>query len=733
MSPDLASPRRRGFLIAGSAVAGGFALGWMPVANAALRAGPSALPQAAGSAAGTGAALLTDWVRITRDDRVTLVVSQAEMGQGISTTLPAILADELGADWSRVALELAPTAAAYQNPRFHWQFTGNSESTQSFHDLMRQVGASARTMLASAAAQRWAVPVAEITVAEGRVNHAASGRSLRFGDLAEAAAAVPVPKDPVLRPAGASGLIGRALPRVDAVPKADGSARFGIDDLPPGIGPVLFAAIRSAPAYGARPLAVKNLEALKARAGVVDVVLLPTAVAVVADRYWKARAALAEAEIDFDAGPHAALDSASLRQLYQDKLGDGPFKVAIDRKPPPMPSDVDRAEATYELGFQAHATLEPMNAVAHVTAQGVDIWAPTQGQDLARYAVAGALQRRPEDVRVYRSPFLGGGFGRRLLPDFVVDAALLSQAVGRPVQVIWSREEDFRRDFFRPATLHRLRAELDGEGRLLALTQRLVSPTILKPVFPPLDLSTGIDPSALEGTLHTRYRVPGWRTEFHLLEIPVPTSVYRTTGYGPSIFGLESFIDELAQRAKQDPYRYRRALLAHDARALRVLDAVAERSGWGRPMPAGAGRGIAFTEAFDTVLAQVVEVRVRGDAVRVERIVTVADPGRVLDPRITDAALEGGAIWALTSATQGEITFERGGPVQSNFHVYGLLPLRQAPRFETHLLESPGEKLGGVGEVGPVATVPALANAIFAATGRRLRTMPLARSGLRLS
>lgn len=729
---DPALAGRRHFMLASSAVAGGFALGW---ADAAQASAPSsaAVPAQAGTAQAAGALAFTDWVRITRDNQVTLVLSQAEMGQGISTTLPALLADELGADWTRIRLELAPVAAAYRNPRANWMFTGNSESAQSFFDLMRRVGASARQMLCAAAAERWGVSPESLTTRAGAVIHAASGRSARFGDLAEAAARQPLPSQPTLRDARELTLIGRSLPRVDQAPKTDGSAPFGIDYLPPGLTGTVFAAVRSGPAYGARPLAVTNLGALRARAGVIDVVLLPTAVAVVAEKYWQARAALALAQVQFDAGPHAALSSATLRQQYRDRLRDGPFKLVRDLGDANAPTPASRVEATYELPFQAHATLEPMNALAHVTAGGVDVWAPTQGQDLARLAVAGALGRKAEDVRIHRSPFLGGGFGRRLLPDFVVEAALLSRRVGRPVKLIWSREEDLRRDYFRPATLHAMRADLDGAGNLLGLSHRLVSPTILKPVFPPLDLSTGVDPSALEGLLHTRYRIGRWRTEFHLLETPVPTSVYRTTGYGPTIFGLESFIDELAHRARRDPYLYRRALLAHDARATRVLDEAARRAAWASPLPRGRGRGIAFTDAFGTLLAQVVEVTVRQRRVTVDRIVTVADPGRVLDPGITEAGLEGGAIWALSSALKGEITFANGGPVQTNFHEYDLLRLRETPRFETHLIESPDAPLGGIGEVGPVATVPALANALFHASGQRLRELPLARAGLALA
>jgi isoquinoline 1-oxidoreductase subunit beta len=732
-SHDEAWVSRRQFLALGAAVTSGFALGWTaPVAAAPVRT-DTKQPAAAGVALEGGAFAVTDWVRIGGDNTVTVILSQAEMGQGISTTLPALLCDELGADWSQLRLELAPTATTYRNPRLQWQFTGNSESVQSFYDLMRQMGAAARQMLLSAGAEQLSVVPASLTAQGGRVIHAASGRSLSFGELAASAAKQPVPAVPILRPDTELRLLGSAVLRVDAPAKADGSALFGIDYIPPGLQGVVFAAVKSAPDYGGKPQAVKNLPAIKARPGVVDVVMLPHGVAVVAQKYWQARAALAAAEIAFEVGPHAELSSASLKTLYRDKLAQGPFKTVKDVMPSTGPVQGASFEATYELCFQAHATLEPMNALAHVTAGRIDIWAPTQGQELAKFAVAAALNVQAQTVNVLRSPFLGGGFGRRLLPDFCIEAALLSRAVGRPVKLIWSREEDLRRDFYRPATLHRLQARVDSAGRLLGLSQRVVSPTILKAVFPPLDLSGGVDPSALEGTLHTRYRVAAWRTDFHLLQIPVPTSVYRTTGYGPNLFGLESFIDELAHRAKADPYRYRRELLAHDERALRVLDEAARRAGWGRKLARGSARGIAFVDAFDTLLAQVVEVSVRGQQVKVERIVTVADPGRVLDPSITDASLEGGAVWALSALAKDEITFAKGGPVQTNFHDYDLVRLREMPRFETHLLQTTGVKLGGVGEVGPVATAPAFVNALFAATGRRLRTLPLARSGYRLA
>lgn len=721
---------RRQAILVGLSIAGGLAIG-VRRSDAATTLPAPGTPLAAESALRGGATALTDWVRISRDNVVTLVVSQAEMGQGISTTLPAALCDELDADWPAVRFELAPTAPAYRNPRLSWQFTGNSESMQSFLGMVRRIGATARSLLVSAAAARLGVPETALEVDRGRVLHPDSKRSLSFGELVDDAAKLPVPQNVALKTNSSLRLLGKPLPRVDGPAKANGTALFGIDYIPDGLSGVLFAAIRTAPTYGGTPVSVRNRAELEQRPGVVRVIQLPTAVAVVAQRFWQARAALAAADIEFSPGPNVDMNSAALRQQAVRHLEQGPVKVVKEHGE--QTTGVTEHTATYELGFQSHVTMEPMNALANVTPEGVTVWAPTQGQELAMYAVAGVLQLRPEQVKIYRSPFLGGGFGRRLLPDFIIDAVLLSKAVGHPVKVIYSREEDIRRDSFRPATLQRLSAQIGAQGLPVAVSQRLVSPTILKPVYPVLDLSTGIDPSAIEGMTETRYNVPGWRAEFGLMELPVPTSVYRTTGFGPSIFGLECFIDELAHRGRQDPLRYRQRLLASDPRASRVLEQLRLRSNWDRPLPAGRGRGVAFTDAFGTLLGQVVEVSVKGKKLKVERIVTVADPGQVLDPEITRASLEGGAVFALSSACKGEITFNAGGPQQTNFHDYDLLRMREAPRFETHLLESPGAQLGGVGEVGPVATVPALVNALFAATRIRVRQLPLARSGFELA
>jgi len=373
-----------------------------------------------------------------------------------------------------------------------------------------------------------------------------------------------------------------------------------------------------------------------------------------------------------------------------------------------------------------------MNCTARVTADLCEVWAPTQGQELAQLSVAGMLGLPREKVKITRT-FVGGGFGRRLIPDFVVQAVAVSNAVGRPVKVIWSREEDMQHDFYRPAVLHRLTAGIDEYGRLKALAHRLVSPSILHIVYPPAVTET-YDPSPLEGLLETHYAIPNTRVDFKMLKLPVPTSVMRTTGYGPNIFALESFIDEIAHRKGQDPYQYRRELLAKSPRALAVLDLAAEKSGWKNPPPPGHYRGIAFCEAFLTVISHVVELSVAADGgIKIHRVVAVVDSGTILDRGITANSIEGGTAWGLSCAEKAEISFEKGRVVQGNWNDYEVLRMSEMPPVEVHFIDSGARPLGGTGEVGPVTVIPALTNAIFAATGRRIRSLPLRRHGLRLS
>ena len=665
------------------------------------------------------------WIRIAPDDTVTLIASQAEMGQGAGTTLPAILAEELCADWQRVRLEQSGVNEAYNNPRENWQFTGNSESTTGFFELLRRMGASARECLIQAAADRWRVPSAECVAESNRVSHSATNRRFRFGELAEAASRLKPPADPPLRQPSEWKLLGRSLGRVELPSKLNGSAVFGIDFRVSGM---VYAAVAMPPTAGGK---VKRHDRTPAVSmpGVIDVVELPDGIAVVADTYWRARKALAATPIEFDPGPNASLDSAALMKAYQSALeGNEWIRVKLTGEPPATGAKVT---ADYESQFMAHATMEPMNCTARTTDDHCDIWGPIQGQKLIQLQVAEALKLPPEKVSVSRT-LLGGGFGRRLYGDFAEQAALLSRAVGRPVHVIWSREDDMRHDGYRPAVMNRLTAIVDDQGAPLSVAQKLVSPTILLPVFPPV-AQAPYDPSCVEGTLEWHYKIPHWQVDFHQLKVPIKTSVLRTTGYGPNLFAFESFIDELAVRARKDPWRYRRELLGDDTRSIAVLDLVAEKSGWTQKAPAGRFRGIAFAEAFRTVIAHVVELSVSGNEVTIHKVTCAFDCGRALDPDICKSSMEGGVAWGLTVAFKSEITFSKGGVDQSNYHDYQLLNMSEMPPVEVQYLNSDTRLLGGTGEVGPVTVLPAVANALFAATGKRYRSLPLSRHGLRLA
>jgi isoquinoline 1-oxidoreductase beta subunit len=668
---------------------------------------------------------LNAWIRIAPDDTVTLIASQAEMGQGAGTTLPAILAEELCADWKKVRLEQSGVNEAYNNPRVNWQFTGNSESTTGFFELLRRMGASARETLIQAAAERWRVMPSECLADTSFVIHSATNRRFRFGELAEAAGKLKPPADPPLKQPAEWKLLGRTLGRVELPSKLKGSAVFGLDFRVLGM---LYAAVAMPPTTGGKVRRHDRTLAVS-MPGVVDVVELPDGIAVVADTYWRARKALAATPIEWDPGPNAALGSAAIMSQYKSALeGNEWIRVKLTGEPPTAGTTV---AADYESQFMAHATMEPMNCTVHATDDRCDVWGPIQGQKLVQLEVAGALKLPPEKVFVNRT-LLGGGFGRRLYGDYAQQAALLSRAVGRPVHVIWSRETDMQHDGYRPAVMNRLTATVDGQGKPASLAHRLVSPTILLPVFPTV-ADAPYDPSCVEGTLEWHYKIPHWQVDFHQLKIPIKTSVLRTTGYGPNLFAIESFIDELAVNAKKDPWRYRRELLGDDTRSIAVLDLAAEKSGWAQKPPAGHFRGIAFAEAFRTVIAHVVELSVKGQDVTIHKVTCAFDCSIALDPDICRSSMEGGIAWGLTVAFKSEITFSRGAVDQSNYHDYQLLNISEMPPVEVHYLNSDTRLLGGTGEVGPVTVVPAVANAIFAATGKRYRSLPLSRHGLRLT
>src|SRR5262245_55613849 len=674
---------------------------------------------------------LNAWIRISPDDVVTLISSQSEMGQGIMTTLPAVLADELGADWTRVRIEFSPTAPPYRILRSNWQLMWKSESTKVFFELLRTMGSLAREMLIMAAASRWGVPADECFTDTGKLVHKPTGRSFKFGDVAEDAARVTPPANPKSKSEGDWKLLGKPLARVDVPAKLSGAAVFGLDFTVPDM---VCAAIKQSPVHGGS-VASFDKSSVMNLPGVIDVVPIPNGVAVVARQYWQAQQALKVLNVTFDNGPNAGLSDASLNVQYRAALDGSAWKTvktegealtgaAMSGKF----SDVYSQE--YESQFLAHATMEPMNCTASVTNEGCTIWGPLQGPELAQVTLASVLNMALENITVNRT-LLGGGFGRRLLVDFVLQAALVSRAIGKPVKVVWSREEDMLHDVYRPATLQRITARLDRAGKPSAIAHSVVSPSILQYVFAPA-VTEDNDPSCLEGLMESHYQIPSQRVDFHLLKIGVPTSVLRTTGYGPNIFAVESFIDELAVRARRDPYEFRRELLK-DERALKVLATVAEKSGWKQRAPKGVRRGIAYTEAFRTHIAHVVELSVTRGQVNIHRITCVIDCGVALDPEICRNSIEGGTVWGLGAAFKSNISFKDGRTVETNFHDFQIPRIYEAPPIEVHIVNSSTKEMGGTGEVGPVTLIPAVANALFAATGKRYRTLPLSRHGLSLA
>jgi isoquinoline 1-oxidoreductase beta subunit len=706
---------RRSFLSSVSVAGSAFALGCTFEVASAQPARASGSP-------------LNAWVRIEPDNAVTLVVSQAEIGQGIATTLPAVIAEELGADWANVRLENSPADPAYRNPRINWQFTGNSESTTSFFDLMREMGAGARLMLISAASDRMKLPEASLRTDASKVIHVASGRSIAFAELAPAAAKKSPPRNPKLKSPSEWKLIGKSLKRTDTAAKISGRAVFGIDVKVPSMA---YAAVRTCPVFEGKVASVDR-SSIDGMPGVLAIVEIPNGIAIAAESWWQAKQAIDRLNVTWSYGNLAA-SSSSIQEQYQQALAtDGWLAVhntgdqsALARTYP------TRLSAEYSSQFLAHATMEPMNCTASVTQAGCDIWAPTQGQEMTQMVLSQVLGLAKDKVRINRT-FCGGAFGRRLVADFAVQAALVSKAIGRPVKVLWTREEDMQHDLYRPAVANQVSASIDEFGKLRTLHHRIVSPSILQYVYPAA-VKPDFDPSCLEGALETHYEVPNIKVDFKLLKVPVPTSVLRTTGYGPNLFAVESFVDELAHLAGKDPYLYRRDLLGGDQRALNVLDLAAEKSAWREPAKPGRYRGIAFCEAFRTLTCHVIELSVEDNAIRIHRVVAVVDAGNTLDPEISTNSIEGGVAWGLTCAMKSEVTFANGRTVESNFHDYPVLRMFEMPPVDVLFVESGARPLGGVGEVGPITVIPALTNAIFAATGVRYRSLPLSRFGLALA
>jgi isoquinoline 1-oxidoreductase beta subunit len=748
--------KRRHFILGGIGTAGALVIGWLaaPVRRRLLPSTPLS--------AATGQTVLNGWVKISADNTVTVVMSQAEMGQGTHTGLAMLLADEMDADWNQVTLEQSTLDAIYSNqaaiidslpfqPDDHGFVkraaghlvgklvreipgmlgTGGSSSITDQWLPLREAGASARVMLIAAAAAQWSVPAGECRAQSGRVLHA-SGRSATFGELAPRAAHLSLPHSVTLKTQAQFTLIGRPMRRIDSAAKLDGSAVFGIDARPPGL---LYASIVMCPTVGGK---VASFDAVAARAspGVVKVVALepvagsallpgktPGGVAVIADTPFHAMRALAKVAIEWDHGAAQHVSSSSLFDELRHALDTQGGKVHFARGDvaAAMGSAAKVIDAEYRVPFLAHATMEPMNCTVRFDKGTVTVWAPTQAAGFANAAVAKALgiKKAKVDVKV---TYLGGGFGRRYFTDFIVQAALLARETeGAPVQLLWPREQDMAHDYYRPAYLSRCKAGFDAQGKLVAWTAISAGSSMGAPSF--LDGST-------DGASNTAYMFPTARIAHQAVESAVPTGIWRSVAHSQNAFFIESFIDECAAASEKDAVAFRAELLNSDPRHLRVLRRAAELSHWGQPLvsaPDGAkrGRGIAIHRSFGSIVAQVAEVSLTQDKqIRVHRVVCVVDCGVAVNPNLIRQQMEGAIVYGLSAALHGEITIDKGQVQQSNFHDYTPLRMDECPAIEVDIMQS-DEHPSGVGEPGTPPIAPAVANAVYALTGQRLRSLPL--------
>ena len=669
---------------------------------------------------------LAGWVKIGSDESITIVAPQSEMGQGVATSIPMLIAEELDCDWARVRQETFPSVGqTYINPAFGIMGTGGSSSVRGFYLPARTIGAKARAVLVSAAAQRLGVPESELRTQGGVVYHDASKRSIPYGQLVALAATLPVPDKVTLKKPESFTLIGKPTKRLDIRDKVTGRAGFGIDVVVPGM---LFAAVRHAPAFGGG-VAHYDESAVAHMPGVRKVVDLKSAVAVVADRYWHAKKAVDALKITWTAGPDAALDDASIAKTLAAGFAE-PADVAkqVGDAAGALKTAAKTVEAEYHVPYLAHAPMEPLNCTAHVTATSCEVWAPTQSPTILM-GTAMALTKLPADKITVHQTYLGGGFGRKFAMDFVVQAMLTSQAVGKPVKLIWSREEDIQHDLYRPISTTRISAGLDANNNLIAWNQRIVSPSIRASAPELLGPPKGADPQSVEGSADKKYAIANFTVDYVMKNFPVPVWFWRSVGNSQNAFFFESMLDEVAHAAGKDPVEFRKAMLASEPRSLAVLEKAAALGSWGKPLPAGHGRGIALHESFNSIVAEVAEVSVGKDnALRVHRVACAIDCGTVVNPDTVVAQVQSAVNYGLTAALFGEINIAKGAVTQNNFYDYRVLRLGEAPHIEVAIVDST-EAPTGVGEPGTPPIAPAVANAIFAATGKRIRRLPLVKSG----
>ncbi len=718
---------RRTLLATGALAGGGLIIG--------LTMSPNRLKIASDSVLDEGEVNLNTWVKIAPDSKVTLITPHSEMGQGANTALAMMLAEEMDADWDLVDFEYAPALPEYANTGMGtgyllgdteipaWvrplvdytffqiaksmdlQITGGSSSIQHTGEVgIRRAGAAARDMIVRAAAARWGVDPAEITVSDSIVS--SGSNSARFGELATDAAKFDPPQSPTLKDRSQFKLIGTSQPRRDIPPKVDGTAVFGIDVELPGM---VYAAIKQSPVFGGT---VKSFDdaSVSSRPGVIKVVDLGNAVAVVADKYWRAKTALDALAVDFDDGANAGVTSDSIFASYADELtvNDGRSHFETGDADGVIADAADVIESDYQVPFLAHSCMEPMNCTAWVKEETVEIWTGAQNPLAARTFAADAVGVDPDTVTVHNQ-FLGGGFGRRSREDFVKQAAKISKDVGKPVKLVWSREEDTQHDYYRPAVTNTFKAVLGDDGLPVAWSNHYINVGQDEPSNAP-NIQYGIENQSI--------RSVG-------MEQPIPLGPWRSVGHTQHSFFNESFVDELAHAAGKDPYDYRRALFADAPRHRKVLDTAAEKAGWGTPLPDGRARGIAIEESFGSIVAEVAEVSLSDDGeVTVHKVTVAADVGTAVNPDSVEAQMQSGVIYGLTAALFGNITIDNGRVEQTNFNDYEMIHLAEAPEIDVHLINS-GFKTGGAGEPGTPAIAPAVANALFVLSGQRIRSLPI--------
>jgi isoquinoline 1-oxidoreductase beta subunit len=704
---------RRDFMKGGAALAGGLVIDLaIPLAELPVLALNGSAPFAPNA-----------FIRIDRQNIVTLVMPMAEMGQGVYTAMAMLLAEELEVGLDQVRLEHSPADdALYANSFLQSQTTGNSTTIRAFWMPLRQAGAAARTMLIAAAARQWSADAASCRAERGAVLHPTSGRRLTYGELVDTASALPVParENIVLKRLENMSLVGKATKRYEGPDKIAGKTQFGIDTKLPGM---KIAAIAISPVMGGHATFVDEKAAL-AVAGVRQVVDIGEAVAVVADHMWAARKGLKAAAVKWDDGPNADVDMAAVvGQLQHAATQSGAVAKHEGDTDAAFASGAHRVDAVYQMPFLAHAAMEPMNCTVHYANGGCEIWAGTQAPTRAQTMVA-ELTGLPKSAITVHNTYLGGGFGRRLEVDGTLLAVKIARHVNGPVKVVWSREEDIQHGPYRPYYYDRMSAGLGADGRLTAWSHRIVGSSVVARYLPQL-YKDGLEFDVIDCAAETPYACPNRHVEYVRAEpTGVQTAFWRGVGLTHNVFVVESFIDELAHAAKQDPFLFRKAHVVHP-RALAVLTLAAEKAGWGKPLPARWGRGISLQFAFGSYTSSVVELEVAADgSVRVHRVVCAADCGVVVNPETLTAQFEGGTLFGLTAALYGAITLKNGRVQQSNFHDYRPLRMNESPMVETHLVKST-ESPGGVGETPTSAIAPAVTNAIFAATGVRIRTLPI--------